>query len=130
VADLLAGITGERPSAKTVTEIHNRSGGNPFFVEELLAASREDTAMPTALRDVVLARVEALSEPVQQVLQVAAVAGRRVDHEVLAAVWAQPVAQLVTSAPVSPSSSPARARADGSVVADDLTGGSPRLDWP
>ncbi|WP_327587600.1 AAA family ATPase [Nonomuraea sp. NBC_00507] len=95
VADLLAGITGERPSAKLVTEIRARSGGNPFFVEELLAASREGTAMPAALRDVVLARVEALSEPVQQVLRVAAVAGRRVDHNVLAAVSAQPVAQLV-----------------------------------
>jgi DNA-binding CsgD family transcriptional regulator/tetratricopeptide (TPR) repeat protein len=95
VADLLAGITGERPSSRTVTEVRARSGGNPFFVEELLAASREGTALPTAVRDVVLARVEALSEPAQRVLQVAAVAGSRVDHELLAAVSAQPVAQLV-----------------------------------
>ncbi|MDX6434272.1 MAG: hypothetical protein QOE54_6638 [Streptosporangiaceae bacterium] len=95
MAALLAGITGERPSAAIVAEIRERSGGNPFFVEELVAARREGTALPTALRDVVLARVEALSEPTQRVLQVAAVAGRRVDHQVLAAVSAQPVEQLV-----------------------------------
>ncbi|MCW2939009.1 MAG: helix-turn-helix transcriptional regulator [Actinomycetia bacterium] len=95
VAALLAGITGERPSAAMAAEIRERSGGNPFFVEELLAARRDGTTLPTALRDVVLARVEALSEPAQRVLQVAAVAGRRVDHQVLAAVSAQPVEQLV-----------------------------------
>ncbi|HXA59055.1 MAG TPA: AAA family ATPase [Streptosporangiaceae bacterium] len=95
VAALLAGITGERPSAAMAAEIRERSGGNPFFVEELLAARRDGTTLPTALRDVVLARVEALSEPAQRVLQVAAVAGRRVDHQMLAAVSAQPVEQLV-----------------------------------
>ncbi|GII55665.1 helix-turn-helix transcriptional regulator [Planotetraspora thailandica] len=95
VAGLLAEITRERPSAATVAEIHERSAGNPFFVEELLAARWEGTALPTAVRDVVLARVEALSEPAQRVLQVAAVAGRRVDHHVLAAVSAQSVEELI-----------------------------------
>ena len=42
-----------------------------------------------------LARVEALSEPTQRVLEVAAVAGTRVDHELLAAVVGQDAEQLV-----------------------------------
>jgi hypothetical protein len=40
-----------------------RSGGNPFFAEELLAAHQEGARLPSALRDLVLARVAALSEP-------------------------------------------------------------------
>jgi DNA-binding CsgD family transcriptional regulator len=43
---------------------------------------------------VVLARVQGLSEPAQQVLRVAAVAGRRVPHRVLAEAAGQPEADL------------------------------------
>src|SRR5205814_1205033 len=95
VAGLLAGILGGQPPTADVTDILARSGGNPFFAEELLAARRDGTVLPTALRDVVLARVDVLSEAAQRVLRVAAVAGRRVDHQLLAAVSAQPVGDLV-----------------------------------
>src|SRR4029453_14786128 len=78
-----------------VGEILARSEGNPFFAEELLAAHLDGTRLPLALRDLVLGRVEALSEPAQRVLEVAAVAGTRVDHELLAAVVGQDAEQLV-----------------------------------
>jgi DNA-binding CsgD family transcriptional regulator/tetratricopeptide (TPR) repeat protein len=95
VTGLLAGILGGQPPAGDVADVLARSGGNPFFAEELLAARHDGTVLPTALRDVVLARVEVLSEAAQRVLRVAAVAGRRVDHQLLAVVAAQPVGELV-----------------------------------
>ncbi len=68
-----------------VRRIIDRSEGNAFFAEELLEASQDqDTDMlPTALADVLLARLEQLPAPVQRVARVASVAGRRVEHELL-----------------------------------------------
>src|SRR6266542_449339 len=58
------------------------------LAEQLLAAGAGDAQaeLPPALADVLLARVYELSEPAQQVLRVAAVAGRRVPHRLLAEV--------------------------------------------
>src|SRR6266487_4310420 len=95
LAELVAGILGEPPSAGLAREILARSEGNPFFAEELLAARREGTRLPTALRDLLLARVDALPEPAQRVLAAAAVAGSRVDHELLAAATGQDDGELV-----------------------------------
>jgi len=95
VAELLTEILHEPAPPALVGEILARSEGNPFFAEELLAAHLEGTRLPLALRDLLLARVETLSEPTQQVLEVAAVAGTRVDHELLAAVVGQEPEQLV-----------------------------------
>ena len=91
----LAGILDEPVAPALVGEILARSEGNPFFAEELLAAHLEGARLPLALRDLLLARVEALSEATQRVLEVAAVAGARVDHELLAAVVGQDAEQLV-----------------------------------
>ena len=95
LAELLAGILDEPVAPALVGEILARSEGNPFFAEELLAAHLEGTKLPLALRDLLLARVEALSEATQRVLEVAAVAGTRVDHQLLAAVVGQDTEELV-----------------------------------
>jgi predicted ATPase len=95
LAELLAGILGEPADPDLVGELLARSEGNPFFAEELLAARREGVDLPEALRDLLLARVQALSAAAQRGLQVAAVAGQRVDHELLAAVAGQPPERLV-----------------------------------
>jgi DNA-binding CsgD family transcriptional regulator len=96
LAELLAGILGEPTPAALAGEILARSEGNPFFAEELLAARTGGAAeLPEALRDLLLARVEALPQATQQLLQIAAVAGRRVDHHLLAEVAAQPPERLV-----------------------------------
>jgi tetratricopeptide (TPR) repeat protein len=95
LSELLAGILDQPVAPALVGEILARSEGNPFFAEELLAAHLEGTRLPLALRDLVLARVEALSEATRRVLEVAAVAGRRVDHELLAAVVGQDAERLV-----------------------------------
>jgi DNA-binding CsgD family transcriptional regulator/tetratricopeptide (TPR) repeat protein len=95
LAELLAGILEEPAAPALVGEILARSEGNPFFAEELLAAYLQGTKLPSALRDLVLARVEALSEAAQRVVEAAAVAGTRVDHELLAAVAGEGAEQLV-----------------------------------
>jgi DNA-binding CsgD family transcriptional regulator/tetratricopeptide (TPR) repeat protein len=94
LTDLLGGILGTTPTPGLVEEIWARSEGNPFFAEELVAARSEGMELPEALRDVLLARVETLSEETQAMLQVAAVAGRQVDHELLAEVMGLPAERL------------------------------------
>ena len=96
LAEHLELLTGGRLPPEAVDRILARSEGNAFFAEELLAAgaARADVALPVALADVLLARVEALSDLAQDVLKVAAVAGRRVDHRLLAAVAGLPEAEL------------------------------------
>ncbi|MEV4257871.1 AAA family ATPase, partial [Spirillospora sp. NPDC049652] len=74
--------TGAEPPADLVERVHRRSEGNPFYAGELFAVG-EDGELPAALADLLLARVERLSEDAQRVVRVAAVAGRRVDDELL-----------------------------------------------
>ena len=95
--DLLAAILGAPPATDLVEQIHWRSDGNPFFIEELLGAG-EDAAggrLPPTLLEVLLARIVALPERAQAVIGVAAVAGRRVDHDLLARVAAMDQAELL-----------------------------------
>ena len=82
--------------ADRLERIYERSEGNPFYAEQLLAAGagEADGGLPSTLADVLLARVQGLSEPAQQVLGVAAVAGRRVSHRLLAEVAGWPEADL------------------------------------
>jgi DNA-binding CsgD family transcriptional regulator/tetratricopeptide (TPR) repeat protein len=83
----LVGILGAAPPADLVDAVFGRSEGNPFFTEELLAAVRAGSSeLPTTVRDLLRGRVQALPERAQQVLAVAAVAGQRVPHRLLASV--------------------------------------------
>ena len=74
---------GPLPEA-TVRRIVERAEGNAFYAEELLAATdTEAGGVPSGLADVLLIRFEQLSDTAQQVLRTAAVAGRRVEHDLL-----------------------------------------------
>jgi DNA-binding CsgD family transcriptional regulator/tetratricopeptide (TPR) repeat protein len=97
VAAQLAGIRGAPAPAELIERIHARSDGNAFFVEELAAtaAAGADGELPPSLRDTLLARIELLAEPTQQVLAVAAAAGARVDHDLLAEVAGLGEAELL-----------------------------------
>ncbi|MET8569392.1 AAA family ATPase [Streptomyces sp. NPDC004783] len=76
---------GDRPLPDaTVHRIVERAEGNAFYAEELVAATGTPAqGVPSALADVLLIRVEQLSDTAQQVLRTAAVAGRRVGHDLL-----------------------------------------------
>jgi DNA-binding CsgD family transcriptional regulator/tetratricopeptide (TPR) repeat protein len=84
VARQLEAIAGRPVQAAVSTRVYERSGGNPFFVEELFAADLDH--VPATLTDTVMLRVDRLSEPAQQVLAAVAAAGGRAQHDVVAAV--------------------------------------------
>ena len=80
------GIVGAPPDTKFAARLFERSEGNAFFSEELLAAASDGERFPATIRDALMVRVETLSAPTQRLLRVAAAAGRRVSHSLLAAV--------------------------------------------
>ena len=84
IADLLTDIVGGAPDWTLVDAVLTRSGGNPFFAEEL-AAARHAKALPTALRNVVMMRIERLSTQASRVVGLAAAAGASVHYRLLAA---------------------------------------------
>ena len=90
LADLLTGIIGTSPAPSLLDSIARRSDGNAFFAEELIAAS--DPAMgtrdrlPDTLRGVLLVRLGQATEHAGRLVEVAAVAGNEVGHDVLAEV--------------------------------------------
>jgi hypothetical protein len=79
VAVQLEAIAGEPVPARLADELHARSGGNPFFVEELFAAGGD----AATLTDAVFARVHRLSPAAQRLLAALAAAGGRAEPEVL-----------------------------------------------
>lgn len=84
VAALAAGAPDD-----VVAAIVDRSGGNPFFVTELLRLGAEGLrvdAVPAAVRDVVRQRLQRLSPATIKVLTAAALIGRELDADVLDAV--------------------------------------------
>lgn len=60
-----------------VPELHRRTGGNPFFVTEVLAAGGLD--VPATVRDAVLTRAARLRPSARAILDAAAVAGPRIE---------------------------------------------------
>jgi adenylate cyclase len=105
VAELLADLLGSDPSIATLAApIHTRTGGNPFFTEEVaqsliesghLAGTRgayrlvvpiERVAVPATVQAVLAARIDRLPEREKRLLQVAAVIGKDFPEPLLAAV--------------------------------------------
>jgi DNA-binding CsgD family transcriptional regulator/tetratricopeptide (TPR) repeat protein len=82
IARLLTDIVGGAPDWTLVDAVLTRSGGNPFFAEEL-AAARHAKALPTVLRNVVMMRIERLSTQASHVVGVAAAAGASVHYRLL-----------------------------------------------
>jgi predicted ATPase/DNA-binding CsgD family transcriptional regulator len=94
-AAILTDLLGHEPTSVTVDHIHERAQGNPFFVEELAACSGlDDCPLPDSLRDLLLARVDRLSEGTQRVLRIAAAGGTRIGHRLLAEVAGVPDVEL------------------------------------
>jgi DNA-binding CsgD family transcriptional regulator len=84
LAQQLEDILGAAPDEGLVDRLHKRSEGNALFTEELLAAGLDGRGeLPPTLRDALMVRIEALSQPAQEILRLLA-PGRRVDHATLA----------------------------------------------
>ncbi len=94
VGALMARAAGRDPSADLVAEVHRRTGGNPFFVEQtarLWGSGGSVTAIAPGVRDTLLRRLSLLPAPVVDLLVTAAVLGREFHRQVLAAVAGAPV---------------------------------------
>ncbi|HET7727081.1 MAG TPA: AAA family ATPase [Candidatus Limnocylindrales bacterium] len=100
LGELIAGILGRVPDASMVDAVHARSDGNAFFATQLVAAAAEQhpgsarATMPPRLRDVLLARIAALSDRAQDVLRAGSAAGRLMDEALLATVLGVPGREL------------------------------------
>ena len=90
--DLVRRLADGTLSEPLLRRVAERSEGNAFFAEELVSASSD--GLPHGLAEVLMARIEGLPPATQQVLRLAAVAGRRVEHELLAAVSELPDDEL------------------------------------
>jgi DNA-binding CsgD family transcriptional regulator len=88
VSAQIQAIIDQRPDGELVELVFERSEGIPLFVEELLGAVRDGRIkqdyLPPSLRDVLLARVDLLSEDAQHVLRVASASGRWAPERLLA----------------------------------------------
>ncbi|MGN6258590.1 MAG: ATP-binding protein [Solirubrobacterales bacterium] len=100
--ELLRDLAGEDPSLDGLDEpIHERTGGNPFFIEEIvrelaesgylegersayrLAKPIEDVGVPVTVQAVLAARIDRLGRDAKHLLQVASVLGKEVSEEAL-----------------------------------------------
>ncbi|MEP7022820.1 MAG: AAA family ATPase [Actinomycetota bacterium] len=83
MAEHLTALAGGGLEAAELDAIIRRAEGNAYYGEELLAASACGSELPAGIAGLLLARVERLSPQAQQVLRAAAVAGRRMDDELV-----------------------------------------------
>jgi predicted ATPase len=102
IADLLRDLLGGDPSLAGLGDrIRERTGGNPFFIEEVVQALAEtrsltgakgayrlvrpaaELRLPATVQVVLAARIDRLAERDKQVLQIAAVIGREFTEPVL-----------------------------------------------
>ncbi|MFC0628632.1 ATP-binding protein [Kribbella deserti] len=97
---LLSALLTEPLAEREVQRILDRAGGNAFFTEELVAAASsmgDPCVVPPELADLLLVRLDAVSEDARQVARVITVAGRRVPHTLLSAVAGLPERELETA---------------------------------
>jgi DNA-binding CsgD family transcriptional regulator/tetratricopeptide (TPR) repeat protein len=115
VTALLAARAGGPPPAALAEAIAARSEGNPFFAEELLAATGDRGGeLPRGLRDLLLERVARLDPATQGLLRLAAAAGRDTGYPLLRDLAALPEPELRESL--------RQAVTHGVLVADQATG--------
>jgi adenylate cyclase len=113
IAELVRDLLGSDPSVAALpARIHQRTGGNPFFTEEVIQAliesgnlagargafklvtSVDAIQIPDQVQLILAARIDRLAEREKQVLHAAAVIGRNFDAELLAAVAELPAREL------------------------------------
>ncbi len=89
VREQLEAILGPATDADVVDTVFERSGGNAFLVEEIVELVRRGgdlDDLPPSLRQVLMARIDALDQDAQRLLRTASVAGRQVSDPLLSAV--------------------------------------------
>ncbi|GAA4708213.1 hypothetical protein GCM10023263_54340 [Phytohabitans rumicis] len=92
-AAMLAAATGAPASPRAAAALHHRTGGNPFFLEELLrgfpgldSEALVDQPLPWSLADVLRRQVDDLDPVSHRIVEAAAVLGQRIPFDLLAGV--------------------------------------------
>ncbi len=92
-AAFLAAATGAPAPLRAATALHHRTGGNPFFLEELLRArpgpdleALVDQPLPWSLADVLRRQVDDLEPVSHRIVEAASVLGHRIPFDLLADV--------------------------------------------
>lgn len=127
LADLIAGIEGERPSASILLLVAERSLGNPLIAEELLAARRElaGASLTGSLEELVMARLAQRTPECRRLLRLLAPAGETLRIDELAAATA--AFEAAADRP-APRSSAAPRRGGGLLEADLAVGLAEAID--
>ena len=86
VAEQVAALLARTPEPDLVSTVFDRSAGNPFFVEQLVAAGTTDA--PASLRALAARRLSELSAHARRTVEALAVIGRPADESLVAAVAA------------------------------------------
>ncbi len=101
---LIAAARGTAPSYRTVMALHQRTGGNPFFLEELLRAHEGsdlaalgDLPLPWSLAEVLRQQLADLDPQCRRIVEAAAVLGQRIPFDLLAAVTGAAEDQLIAA---------------------------------
>jgi tetratricopeptide (TPR) repeat protein len=97
VGSLMARTVGVAPDPDLITEVHLRTGGNPFFVEQtvrLWHTGGSVTDVAPGVSDAVRRRLSLLPDAVSRLLTAAAVLGREFHRQLLAAAVSAPVAEV------------------------------------
>ncbi len=116
IAELLRDLLGGDPSlGRLGNRIRERTGGNPFFIEEVVQAlaetgslegakgayrlvqSASELRLPTTVQAVLAARIDRLAEREKQVLETAAVIGRKFTEPILRRVVEVPEIDLAAA---------------------------------
>ncbi|MBO3746195.1 AAA family ATPase [Streptosporangiaceae bacterium NEAU-GS5] len=92
VAALMAWAGGGqlRPARSVVRAVHERTQGNPLFVEELVRDGDVSEALPARIRDLVSVRLARLDPDLLEVLQAASLLGAEFEADVLASLLGRP----------------------------------------
>ncbi|UWP84645.1 LuxR C-terminal-related transcriptional regulator [Dactylosporangium fulvum] len=98
----LKSATGRPPTYRTALSLHNRTGGNPFFLEELLKANGEanldtlcDRPLPWNVAEALRRQLDDLDTGELRIVEAAAVLGRKVPFDLLAAVTGHDENELI-----------------------------------
>ena len=94
VAELVAKAAGAAAVQGGVSLLFDRTAGNPFFIEELLASPAPVTSLPEGLRDLLLARLHDLPDSALAVLRPASVLGQGFTEDLLGAATGLPVPEM------------------------------------
>ena len=102
VGAFLAAVYGRKLGTGVVDALRSRTGGNPFFLEEILAAAGDaepealaTQPLPWTLAELVSRQLDGLSMDERQLIEAAAVLGRRAQFDVLAVLGARSEEDLI-----------------------------------